>query len=571
MRKVGRVTPKSWPALTTLSTPAVVFPDAWSEFCISDCYNLYLQDWVSNYARKIIRSDLSNRADLMASCNSLLEHGFLRLHGAVIPSTSVNAGMGRQCAVKKLSDLIQKEFGHDCKALQSITLIDFDSAIQRIISTYKQNDPKISRMDHFSQWLANFSPDEQDPIGTLGQCVDSSSEGQVDVTIERVDPNVKCLTSLRRPKLVRLLGNDGHWRSWLVKGGEDLRQDTSIQRLLGFANYAIASATTTTPTGASTEPLRTYTVVPVSSSRGLIQWLDSTTTLFAFTMNAMTVRETERYLAESSELAAKAASHSGDFLWDSEAEASSMVLQFTELEDFVFSLRLLRRGLRNAVATSAEHFVTLRHRLISSHAAICAVHFILGVGDRHMGNFLLDTSTGSLVGIDFGYAFGVTLSFPTPEYVPIRLTASLRELLEPSGPAGLFGSALYRTLAALRHHSNLFLSIIQPFVEDNSSTDWSVYSQRYNQSEEEYQRCRLSLLRRKLIGHCPAELLIDDLRGRFGTSDWFTHFEVIARTTVASAGGSIVLPPAEQVRRLVCLSTCPELLARMHAGWSAAL
>lgn len=78
-----------------------------------------------------------------------------------------------------------------------------------------------------------------------------------------------------------------------------------------------------------------------------------------------------------------------------------------------------------------------------------------------MGNFLLDTSTGSLVGIDFGYAFGVTLGFPTPEYVPIRLTASLRELLEPSGPAGLFGSTLYRTLAALRHHSSLFLSAIQ--------------------------------------------------------------------------------------------------------------
>lgn len=95
---------------------------------------------------------------------------------------------------------------------------------------------------------------------------------------------------------MRLLGNDGHWRGWLVKGGEDLRQDASIQRLLGFANYAIASTTTSTSTCASIEPLRTYAVVPVSSSRGLIRWLDNTTTLLAFTMNAMTVRETERYM-----------------------------------------------------------------------------------------------------------------------------------------------------------------------------------------------------------------------------------------------------------------------------------
>ncbi|KAL5104952.1 DNA-dependent protein kinase catalytic subunit [Taenia crassiceps] len=542
-----------------------------SELEYLDDPDIVFKDWASNYARKSIASDFSNRANLMASCNSLLKHGFLRLHGAVKSSTSSNAGIGRQCASEKLLDLVRKEFGHDCKALQNITLSDFDSAIQRIVSMFKQNDPKVSRLDHFSQWLVNFSPDEQDPVGMLGQCVNFSSERQVDITVERVDPNVKCLASLRRPKLVRLLGNDGRWRSWLVKGGEDLRQDASIQRLLGFANYAIASATAATSSGVSAEPLCTYAVVPVSSSRGLIRWLNNTTTLFTFIKNAMAVRETERYSTESNELAAKAARHSGDFLWDSESEAASLVLHFAELEDFIFSLRLLRRGLRNSVATSAEHFVTLRHRLISSHAAICAVHFILGVGDRHMGNFLLDTTTGSLIGIDFGYAFGVTLSFPMPEYVPIRLTASLRELLEPSGPAGLFGSTLYRTLAALRHHSSLFLSTIQTFIEDSSSTDWSVYSERYDQSGEEYQRCRLSLLRRKLIGHCPAELLIDDLRGRFGKSDWFTHFEMIARTTVASTGGPVVLSPAEQVRRLVCLSTCPELLARMHAGWSAAL
>lgn len=91
----------------------------------------------------------------------------------------------------------------------------------------------------------------------------------------------------------------------------------------------------------------------------------------------------------------------------------------------------------------------------------------VGIGDRHLGNFLLDRSTGSLVGIDFGYAFGVSLSFPKPEYVPIRLTSSLRELLEPSGPAGLFGYTLSRTLTSLRHNSSLFLPSLQ--VCDNVS------------------------------------------------------------------------------------------------------
>ena len=107
--------------------------------------------------------------------------------------------------------------------------------------------------------------------------------------------HLKVLVSLRKPKLIRLLGSDEHWYGWLVKGGEDLRQDSNIQRLIGFANYAITSAATINTTTAVV-PLRTYAVVPVSTACGLIQWLGETTTLFAFCMNAMTVQEAESFV-----------------------------------------------------------------------------------------------------------------------------------------------------------------------------------------------------------------------------------------------------------------------------------
>lgn len=32
--------------------------------------------------------------------------------------------------------------------------------------------------------------------------------------------------------------------------------------------------------------------------------------------------------------------------------------------------------------------------------------YILGIGDRHLSNFMIDLSTGGVVGIDFGHAFG---------------------------------------------------------------------------------------------------------------------------------------------------------------------
>lgn len=58
------------------------------------------------------------------------------------------------------------------------------------------------------------------------------------------------------------------------------------------------------------------------------------------------------------------------------------------------------------LSSSPEAFVALRTRFATSHAAICIAQWILGIGDRHLGNFLVDKSSGYEIGIDFGHAFG---------------------------------------------------------------------------------------------------------------------------------------------------------------------
>ena len=37
---------------------------------------------------------------------------------------------------------------------------------------------------------------------------------------------------------------------------------------------------------------------------------------------------------------------------------------------------------------------------------MCVCQYVLGIGDRHLSNFMIDLSTGGVVGIDFGHAFG---------------------------------------------------------------------------------------------------------------------------------------------------------------------
>ena len=48
--------------------------------------------------------------------------------------------------------------------------------------------------------------------------------------------------------------------------------------------------------------------------------------------------------------------------------------------------------------------------------------YLLGIGDRHLENFLVDTQDGEVLGIDFGIAFDSGLHLAVPELVPFRLT-----------------------------------------------------------------------------------------------------------------------------------------------------
>lgn len=58
------------------------------------------------------------------------------------------------------------------------------------------------------------------------------------------------------------------------------------------------------------------------------------------------------------------------------------------------------------MSSSPEAFHVLKSAMIKSHAVICICQYLLGIGDRHLSNFMVDLKTGQLIGIDFGHAFG---------------------------------------------------------------------------------------------------------------------------------------------------------------------
>lgn len=82
---------------------------------------------------------------------------------------------------------------------------------------------------------------------------------------------------------------------------------------------------------------------------------------------------------------------------------------------------LLRNGLENLCLTSSA-FITIKNQFVKSIAVFSIVSYLLGIGDRHLENFLVNTTDGEVLGIDFGCSFGAGIQLTVPELTPFRLT-----------------------------------------------------------------------------------------------------------------------------------------------------
>jgi hypothetical protein len=93
-----------------------------------------------------------------------------------------------------------------------------------------------------------------------------------------------------------------------------------------------------------------------------------------------------------------------------------------------------------------------RSEFARSLAVSCIACYVLGIGDRHLDNFLIDMSSGSIVLIDFGMTFGLATSIlPVPELIPFRLTRQFLDVLQPLDSLGLLRHHMIRAMAALRY------------------------------------------------------------------------------------------------------------------------
>eukprot|EP00933_Yihiella_yeosuensis_P044962 TRINITY_DN40259_c0_g1_i1.p1 TRINITY_DN40259_c0_g1~~TRINITY_DN40259_c0_g1_i1.p1 ORF type:complete len:355 (+),score=76.94 TRINITY_DN40259_c0_g1_i1:158-1066(+) len=231
-------------------------------------------------------------------------------------------------------------------------------------------------------------------------------------------------------------------------------------------------------------------------------------------------------------------------------------------------------------ALGPEAFWHTRQRFAASLGGANAASYLLGIGDRHLDNYLLCLRTGEVVPIDFGYSFGIGALLPIPEMVPFRLTGFLLSALQPlAGPLGngTFRDSLEEVLRRCRESSGLLLDACALFIRE-PLLDWTAESRRRGITNLDFlPKRRLHFVSERLQGRHPAAILIEELQDnqvpwvknlmRQGVLEAIVAgLEEQSRADVYKKG--VKLSPTEQVDCLVRQAIDANVLGRAWEGWA---
>ncbi|KAI5710378.1 hypothetical protein M8J75_008125 [Diaphorina citri] len=227
-----------------------------------------------------------------------------------------------------------------------------------------------------------------------------------------------------------------------VEDHDDLRQDFRLMEFNSIVNMYLKRDPDARDRSLN---IRTYSVVPLIDDCGLLEMVPHLTTLRQAIMTAYVainkvplLKDLRKYFCDKSEPIEKKRSMFLNHL----VPAHPPVLRDWFLREF----------------PSPSLWYLARTAYIRTCAVMSIVGYILGLGDRHGENILLDSTTGDLIHVDFNCLFNKGEQFDFPERVPFRLTHNMADAMGRGGGEGGFLYSCTITNRVLRLHKEQLLA-----------------------------------------------------------------------------------------------------------------
>ena len=365
--------------------------------------------------------------------NEVIEKGKTEtLKNKVDPQKFIKSMLGLCTSLEKLA----ADHGEDKKKVPKRmkvpkSLLDFPkSCKQVIIPTQKQ-------------LTATLPLDERSYGSKPVERLNEYNPFEVPITIVSFEPEVDVMSSLQKPKKITILGSDGNKHILLAKDGDDLRKDTRLLEICTLVNKLLKD---------SPESRRrrlhilTYAVTSIRDKCGLIEWVSDTIPL--------------KHLLDSLYPKDSMSRRDVTAIW----EGSVKRLEKLKTLRPHFPPVLYKWFLQNF--PEPRSWFDARLVYTQTLAVMSMVGYILGLGDRHGENILLNKSTGKILHVDFGCLFWKGKTFKYPEKVPFRLTENMVDAMGVTGCEGVFRSVCEITLGVLRSNRETLVSVLETFLYD---------------------------------------------------------------------------------------------------------
>lgn len=272
---------------------------------------------------------------------------------------------------------------------------------------------------------------------------------------------IKFVGGVNKPKIVTVTDSAGGTHRQLVKSGnDDLRQDAVMQQFFWLVNAFLAENPRTQRRSLF---IRTYKVVPFSPSSGLLEWVENTLPMADYLLGpSRTGGAHMRYKRR------------GDFTW---TQCYHEFYKAVQSQPHPAQLRAAFDAVCMRFPPAMHHFFLENFRdpgtwferrlaYTRSMAVNSMAGHIIGLGDRHLQNVILDTRSADAVHIDLGIAFEQGRFLNTPELVPFRLTRDVVDGMGVAGVEGVMRRCCEETLRVLRASKESVLTVIEVFIHD---------------------------------------------------------------------------------------------------------